>query len=189
MPRVKSSIKTRFNPHQRINRFKQKLIDCVDGELHVVRRNPTPTFRESIRVGVAIGQLTFTNRNEQEWAKLMAKTQATTSEAVRFTIGSKTWNRTGRTWIIPTMTFGKTQIKINLKASEMLEYGFRIDVFTRTGIFSKTIHGGPYLATGGTICLHIVWQVSADKIIAAPSFAGSINDITFEPNGGHQLIQ
>lgn len=185
-PNSKGNLK---NGNKRINQFKKKLIDGVDGELHVTYQNPSSSFKERIRVGVAIGYTSVPSLTKQEWEQLLRKKEAVSKSITRFTYGSKQWLQKGGKWLVPTMTFGTTKIEIKLKKGEILEYGIKMEIYTRNGSIVSIIPGGAHLKQGGTFCSLITWQIEAEGILVKPIFTtNSPSEITFRPVIGRQLV-
>lgn len=122
-------------------------------------------FKEIIYVGLLIKSNKSTFKIEN-WPKELRKLEPIASNFEPFAISRKEWFSKAKLFLIPTSTFGQTQIEMFLNEHVVLGTGFKIELYLRHGRIEKTFKNNDYITTslGGMLSIKIQWQIGNKEI-------------------------
>lgn len=139
----------------------------LTGNLFIGNQNEFPNKAESVKIAFSINR-----RDHQwdisEWIDIINQKSITTGPKSTFLISRNDWIKTGLTWVISTPIFQKTPVKIVVDKNELLEPGFKVEIFTRDALIVREIPLSEDLATGVTITFEINWTAVSDSSSATP---------------------
>lgn len=140
----------------------------LTGKLFIGNPGSAANKAESVKIAFSI------NRRDQkreisEWINIINRKSITSKPKASFLIAREDWLNTGLTWVISTPIFQRTPVKIVLDKNELLEPGFKVEIFTRDALIVREIPVNPDLATGAIITFEINWTATSDSTTATPT--------------------
>lgn len=121
-------------------------------------------LKEIIYVGLSIksNKSAFEIEN---WSKELKKLEPIESNFEHFSISRKEWFSNAKIFLIPTLTFGQTQIEIHLNEHVILGTGFTIELYLRNEKIGRIFKNNESITTslGGLIKIKIQWQITNDE--------------------------
>lgn len=122
---------------------------------------------ESVKIAFSINRREH-QREISEWINIINRKSITTKQKAGFLISCDDWQKSGLTWVIATPIFEKTPVKIVIDKNELLEPGFKIEIFTRDALIVREVPLNPELASGATITFEINWTATSNSTAATP---------------------
>lgn len=121
-------------------------------------------FKELIHIGLLI-QSNKSAFEIENWSREIKKLEPITSNFEHFAINRKDWFSKAKLFLIPTLTFGQTQIDIFLNEHVVLGTGYKIELYLRNGGFTKIFKNDNSITTslGGVISIKIQWQIRNEE--------------------------
>lgn len=121
---------------------------------------------EAVKIAVAISRRERI-RNLSDWLEIIRK-PTSPAKSGGFAIDKEDWFRSGLLWTISTPIFETTKIKIQIDPSELLQSGFRVEIFSRDAVIIREVQPSDDLSTGATITFAINWTVNSNSTDATP---------------------
>lgn len=129
------------------------------GHLSITKTTKSNHFDEKVRIGVSIKSLSKPNTTLQ-WIRHLERTPIF-DEIRHFQVSKNYWFREGLRWIIPTLLFDTTTIKVCLSPSALLTTGFLLEIFLRDSTLVHEIKPDAAYGAGATIIIKINWNLSS----------------------------
>lgn len=139
----------------------------ITGNLFIGNPNSLTNSAESVKIAFSVNHRQNV-RQPTEWTTLLNHNPITTQPKSSFLISRDDWIRNGLTWVVATPIFEKTPIKIVFDQNELLEPGFKIEIYTRDALIVREVPLNPDLATGATITFEIDWSTTSNTNAASP---------------------
>lgn len=139
----------------------------LTGNLSIENKNCEKSG-ESIKVAFSVNKRE-NKRELKDWLNIINKRQILSKQNSTFVLKKEDWLRNGGTWVIATPVFEKTSVKLTLDASELLEPGFMVQIFTRDALIIREVPADRNLATGVTINFEIGWTAVSNIAAAEPA--------------------
>lgn len=135
-------------------------INTASGVIQVTPiKNQHFKFKEIIYIAI----LLRSNKSQfkiMDWPTELTNHNPIESNFKQFTIYKKQWLTEAKIFIIPTLTFGKTTIEIDLNEHPLFGTGFNVELYYRSGITKKYFNTTREITTsmGGSIKTEIQWN-------------------------------
>lgn len=139
----------------------------LEGNLFIGNSTSLENKNESVKIAFSVSRREH-QREISEWINILNSQSITTKPKAAFLISRNDWQSTGLTWVIATPIFEKTPVKIVIEGSELLEPGFKIEIFTRDALIVREVPPNRDLASGAKIDFEISWTIGSNSSTATP---------------------
>lgn len=128
-------------------------------------------FKEIIHIAILL-KSNLSQFKVKQWQNEIKKHKPLTTQYEKFSIDKREWLTEAKIFTVPTLTFGKTKIEINLEEHALYGTGFTIEMFLRTKTTKKMIKTTNKVITssGGTIETNIQWQFNKKEYVPVIKF-------------------
>lgn len=128
-------------------------------------------FKEIIHIAILL-KSNLSKFRVKQWSNEIIHHKPLTTQYEEFSISKKEWLTEAKIFVVPTLTFGKTKIEINLQEHVLFGTGFTIEIFLRTKTTKKLFKTTNKVTTsfGGTIETNIQWHINEKEYIPIIKF-------------------
>lgn len=122
-------------------------------------KNKKLKFKEIIYIGILLKSNKSTIEID-DWTDEINLHRPIESKLEHFFISKREWLTEAKVFVIPTLTFGQTNIEFILNEHALFGTGFTLELFHRTGITKNTFKTSESITTslGGSIKIDIQWD-------------------------------